>query len=189
MTSDGFVAGPNNELDWMVQTPDPELTADTVAFFDSFDEGFIGYPTGLGMIVYWGSVLKNPSASENERAIAKAVDKLHSILVSTREEKVVGDHAELLLAKDDEELLQAVNEIKGRPGRGLGLAGGVRTAQKFVRLGLIDSYVLMVHPVAIGTGKRLFTTRVDLDLVSAKTYPSGVMCIVYRPRHMNERGA
>jgi dihydrofolate reductase len=165
-----------------VQTPDRELTADTVAFFDAFDEGFLGYPTGIGMIAYWRNVLKNPSASENEQAIARAVNKLHPILVSNREEKLAIDNAELLVAKNDGELITAVARIKERPGRDLGLTAGIRTAQTFVRLGLIDEYIFMVHPITIGNGKRVFTTKVSLDLVSTKVYKSGIMRVCYKPR-------
>ncbi len=182
MTFDGFFAGPNGELDWMVQTPDPELTADSVAFFDSFDEGFIGYPTGMGMIAYWTNIQKNPSAAENEQAIAKAVNKLHPILVSNREEQLAIDNAELIVAKDDRELIQAVTRIKERPGRDLGLTAGIRTAQNFVRLGLIDAYLFLVHPVTIGNGKRVFTSKASLELINTKTYRSGVMRVCYKPR-------
>ncbi len=182
MTFDGFFAGPNGELDWMVQTPDPELTADIVSLFDAFDEGFIGYPTGVGMIAYWENVPKNPSASDHEQAIARAVNKLHPILVSDREEKLTIDNAELLVAKDDSQLIKAVTKIKEQRGRDLGLPGGIRTAQKFVRLGLVDEYVFMVHPVTIGNGKRVFTGKTSLELVNAKTYKSGVMRVCYKPR-------
>jgi hypothetical protein len=63
-----------------------------------------------------------------------------------------------------------------------------RNAQTFVRLGLIDEYVLMVHPVAIGNRKRVFTGRVDLELISAKTYKSGVMSVGYRPFNIGMEG-
>ncbi|MCW2913389.1 MAG: hypothetical protein JWN52_1457 [Actinomycetia bacterium] len=43
-TIDGFVAGPDNQLDWMVQTPDQELNDDVVALFSRADSGFLGYP-------------------------------------------------------------------------------------------------------------------------------------------------
>jgi hypothetical protein len=56
MTLDGFFCGPGGELDWMSQAPDPELSSDTVSFFDRFDRGYIGYPTAAGMIPYWLNV-------------------------------------------------------------------------------------------------------------------------------------
>lgn len=181
MTCDGYFAGPHGELDWMSQTPDQELTDDVVAYFQGIDRGFIGYPTASGMIPYWLNVANNPSASEGERAIAQAVNSLHPFVVSRQEEKIEWEHAELLVVKSDTELVEAVKKIKQQPGKNLGVPGGIRTAQTFVRLGLIDEYVLMVHPVAIGNGQRIFTNRVNLELVSTKTYKSGVTRVCYRP--------
>jgi len=182
MTFDGFFSGPHGELDWMEQTPDQELNDDMVALLEGFDSGFIGYPTASGMIPYWLNVAKNPSASKGERAIAQAVNTLHGIILSKKEEKLAWDNAELLLVKSDTDLIEAVTKFKRQPGKDLGVPGGIRTAQTFVRLGLIDEYVLMVHPVAIGNGQRVFTDRVNLELVSARTYQSGVMRVCYRPR-------
>ena len=181
MTCDGYFAGPHSELDWMSQTPDQELTDDVVAYFQGIDRGFIGYPTASGMIPYWLNVANNPSASEGERAIAQAVNSLHPFVVSRQEEKIEWEHAELLVVKSDTELVEAVKKIKRQPGKNLGVPGGIRTAQTFVRLGLLDEYVLMVHPVAIGNGQRIFTNRVNLELVSTKTYKSGVTRVCYRP--------
>jgi dihydrofolate reductase len=182
MTLDGFFAGPHGELDWMVQTPDDQLTDDIVALFEGFESGFIGYPTASGMIPYWLNVAQNPSASREERAIAQVVNRLHPIIVSKQEEQLEWENAELLVVKSDQELVEAVQKIKQKPGRDLGVPGGIRTAQTFVRLGLIDEYVLMVHPVAIGNGQRVFTGRVNFELVDRKTYRSGVLRVCYRPR-------
>jgi dihydrofolate reductase len=181
MTFDGFFSGPNGELDWMVQVPDQELNDDIAVLIKSFDAGFIGYPTACGMIPYWANAAKNPSASKGELAIADAVNKAHSIIVSNREEKLDWDNTELLLVKSDNDLVEAVANFKRQPGKDLSVPGGIRTAQMFVRLGLIDEYVLTVHPVAIGNGKSVFTSRVNLELVSTKTYKSGVMRVCYRP--------
>jgi len=182
MTCDGFFSGPHGELDWMEQTPDQELIDDIVALLEGFESGFIGYPTASGMIPYWSNVAQNPSASKGERAIAQAVNTLHGIILSNKEEKLAWDNSELLLVKSDTDLVEAVTKFKRQPGKDLGVPGGIRTAQTFVRLGLIDEYVLMVHPVAIGNGKRVFTDRVNLELVNARTYQSGVMRVCYRPR-------
>ncbi|HZR41608.1 MAG TPA: dihydrofolate reductase family protein [Ktedonobacteraceae bacterium] len=180
MTLDGFFAGPNGELDWMSRTPDQELNDDIVAFFQGIDRGFIGYPTASGMIPYWLSVANNPSASKAERAIAQVVNNLHPFILSNREEQLKWENAELLVVKSDQDLVEVVKRMKQEPGKDLGVPGGIRTSQTFVRLGLIDEYVLIVHPVVIGNGQRVFTDRVNLELVSAKTYASGVMRVCYR---------
>ena len=153
MTFDGFVAGPNNELDWMVPTRDQELHHDAVAFLKGFNAGFIGYPTALGMIAYWSNAAQNPAASQDEHEIAEVVNKMHPIIVSTREEKLELGNAELLVAKDDNALVEAVTQRKREHRGDLGLPGGVRTAQKFTRLGLVAEFMLEVHPVAIGHGQ------------------------------------
>jgi len=182
MTLDGFFCGPNGELDWMSQAPDQELNDDIVAFFQGIEQGFIGYPTASGMIPYWLGVAQNPAASKEGRAIAQAVNTLHPFILSNREEKLTWENTELLVVKSDDDLVEAVQKIKQRPGKDLGVPGGIRTAQTFVRLGLIDECVLMVHPVAIGKGQSVFTNKVNLELVSVKTYTSGVMRVHYRLR-------
>ena len=71
---------------------------------------------------------------------------------------------------------------KEKPGKDLGVPGGIRTAQTLVRLGLVDEYVLTVHPVALGVGQRIFADKTGLELIDAKTYRSGVTRARYRPR-------
>ena len=181
MSLDGFFSGPGGELDWMAQAPDPEFSRDNVSFFDRFDRGFIGYPTASGMLPYWLNVASNPQAPADQRALAEAVNRLHPILVSDREEPVPWQNAELLVVHDDDQLASAVRREKEKPGKDLGVPGGIRTAQTLVRLGLVDEYVLTVHPVAIGSGKRIFTGKTGLKLIDAKTYRSGVTRARYQP--------
>jgi dihydrofolate reductase len=179
MTFDGFFAGPHGELDWISQTPDKELTDDLVDQIHGIEAGFIGFPTAQVMVPYWQKADQNPSASPHESAVAKAVNNLHKIVISNRQEKLDWDNAELLVAKNDKDLVQAVNAIKQRPGKDLGVPGGVRTAQAFARLGLADEYVIFVHPVVTGDGQRVFTMRTNLKLINVKSFKSGVVRIVY----------
>lgn len=181
MSLDGFFCGPDGELDWMTQAPDPEFSRDNAAFFDRFDRGFIGYPTASGMLPFWLSVASDPQASPDERAFAAMLNRLHGILISDRPEPVPWPNAELLVVRDDEHLADAVREEKAKPGKDLGVPGGIRTAQTFVRLGLVDEYVLTVHPVALGRGQRVFTGQAGLELMDAKAYRSGVIRARYRP--------
>ncbi len=183
MSFDGFVAGPNNELDWMAESvPDPQLNLDIIGLMNSADTGLMGYPTAVGMIPYWANVLKDPKASKAEHDLAEAIGKIHGIVISKKVEIADWDNAELLVARDDGELVDAITKLKQRPGKDIGIPGGVRTGQTFIRLGLVDEYDLVVHPVAIGNGKRLFTTKVDLELVSEKTYKSGIKRFRFHPR-------
>lgn len=181
-TLDGFIAGPGNELDWMTGTPDQALNEDIVALLQASDAGFLGYPVAQGMIPYWESVAADTSASPASRDFAAAVNRLHRIVISNQPADLPWDNAELVVAHDDDDLVAAITEFKQQPGSDLGVAGGVRTAQRFARLGLIDEYVLQVHPIAIGAGKPLFTQKAELQLISAKTYDSGVIRLRYNAR-------
>lgn len=181
-TADGFIAGPNNELDWMLGASDQELNDDIVALLRASDAGFLGYPVAQGMIPYWEGAAADPSASSATRDLATAINGLHRIVLSSKPVDLPWDNCELVVARDDDDLIAAVTEIKRQPGRDIGVPGGVRTAQRFARLGLIDEYVLQVHPIAIGVGQPLFTQRTQLRLASVKTYDCGVMRTRYQPR-------
>jgi dihydrofolate reductase len=187
-TLDGFIAGPGDELDWMVSTPDRALNDDIVALLQASDAGFLGYPVAQGMIPFWQSVAADPSASAAGRDIAAAVNRLHRIIISNQPVDLPWGNSELVLARTDDQLVAAVTGFKRQPGRDLGVPGGVRTAQRFARLGLIDEYVLQVHPIALGAGKPLFTQKTELQLISAKTYDSGVMRLRYQARRHKPAG-
>lgn len=185
MTCDGFF-----DLDWMAGSyvvQDQELIDDTTAQITAGDVAmresggaFVGYSFYRGMVPFWSSLENNPQTSERERALAQSVNNSRRIVISRTEEQLEGKNSELLVAKNDQELFQAVIRLKQQEGADFAVIGGVRTARAFVRLGLIDEYVLTVHPVAVGKGERVFTGRVNLGLISAKTYRSGVMRVCYR---------
>lgn len=100
----------------------------------------------------------DPDASEASRDIADSVSRTHTYLISRSPHNWV-PNAEVVVALDDATLTAAVTAIKQGPGRDLGLPGGVGTARSFVRLGLIDEYVLLIEPIALGAGQRLFGER------------------------------
>ena len=129
-----------------------------------------------------GPVAADPSASPAARDLAAAVNGLRRIIISNQPVDLPWDNSELVVARSDDDLIAAVTAIKRRPGRDLGVPGGVRTAQRFARLGLIDEYILRVHPVAIGSGQPLFTQKTELQLIGAKAYDSGVMRLRYQTR-------
>lgn len=181
MSLDGFVAGPRGELDWMSAAHDAELTADIVALMGGVDEAFMGYPTAEGMIRYWADVAQDPEASQASRDIAHAVSDTHTFAISRTPEQIDVPNAEVVVAPDDAWLAAAVTAIKQRPGRDIGLPGGVRTARTFARLDLIDQYVLLIEPIAISTGQRLFDQRTALDLVEVKAYECGIVRLIYQP--------
>jgi dihydrofolate reductase len=166
----------------MTTAHDAELTADIVATLRRADPALMGYPTAEGMIRYWADVAGAPAASQASRDIAAAVSRTHVYVISRSPAQLGVPNAEVVVAPDDATLAAEVAAIKRRPGRDLGLPGGVRTAQTFARLGLIDEYVLLIEPVALGTGQRLFTGHTDLVRTGVKAYECGVTRLTCRPK-------
>ena len=75
-----------------------------------------------------------------------------------------------------------VNEIKSQPGKDIWLYGGAEIITTFINMGLVDSYLLAVHPVILGAGKPLFSNiqhRVGLSLDGITSSKSGVVLLEY----------
>lgn len=83
-TLDGFIAGPNDKLDWVLSAPGQDLNDDIIALPRASDGGFLGYPVAQGMIPYWETVAADPSASPASRDLAAAVNRLRRIIISNQ---------------------------------------------------------------------------------------------------------
>ena len=78
------------------------------------------------------------------------------------------------------DIANKVRELKSKPGKNIWLYGGANLITTFINLGLIDKYLLAVHPIILGGGKPLFSNiknRVGLILNSVVTSRSGVMLV------------
>lgn len=83
-----------------------------------------------------------------------------------------------------DELVARVTQLKQQPGKDLLVIGSGELAGALMRHDLVDEYRLLVHPLALGSGKRLFeglTGRVDLELLDTRATPAGVVMLTYRP--------
>jgi dihydrofolate reductase len=81
-------------------------------------------------------------------------------------------------------LVQAVTELKQQPGKDISVAGSVSLVQSLLQNDLLDELMLMIHPVVVGKGKRLFTDGNDLkrlELVSSKASRTGTLIVTYQP--------
>jgi dihydrofolate reductase len=82
------------------------------------------------------------------------------------------------------DLADEVARLKAEPGKDILAHGGARFAQSLTRLGLVDEYWLLVHPVALGAGLPMFKDLpkpVDLKLISVKAFAGGTVAKAYRP--------
>ena len=83
-----------------------------------------------------------------------------------------------------ENFAQGISELKGQPGKDITVIGSGVLVRWLLREGLLDELRLMVHPLILGGGKRLFESGEGgrgLELVDSKTFGTGVVSLAYRP--------
>lgn len=180
-TFDGFLSGPRNELDWFKPGEDDGMNRDILRLLSAADSLMVGYPTGPGMMAYWKEVGEKKVGPKWMLDVAHAMDGKHVFVISNEAENLEMEDAEVVLAKNDKGLASGIKKLKESKGGNICVLGGVRTAQNLSRLGLVDEYVLMVHPVAIARGKPLFVSKMKLKLVHCKPYKSGAVQMCYHP--------
>jgi dihydrofolate reductase len=178
MSLDGFVAGPNDEMDWIDN--DPVMGDAHFALAEGADSAIIGHTVYRGMAQFWPETAANPDAPNNEAKFGRLMNDMHKVVVSTKAEELTWSNSEQLLVAGDEDLVGQIDALKREPGGYLLLYGGVQTAQTFVANGLVDEYRLDLCPVVLGSGRALFRTRTKLNFVSATPYESGAMMVTYR---------
>ena len=81
---------------------------------------------------------------------------------------------------DSGDLADGIARLRAEPGKDILVHGGAGFAQSLSRERLIDEYRLIVHPIALGAGRPLFGGPVDLELVSARSFPKGAAGLLYR---------
>jgi len=171
LSADGFVAGPNGELDWIFASMDEACSAWIVDGLWQASVHLMGRVTYHDMAAYW------PTSNEPFAAPMNEIPKF--VFSRTLEEAPWGD---TMIVRGD--LADEINRLKQLPGRELLAHGGARFARSLVALGLVDEYRLVVHPVVLGKGLALFDgieAPRDLVLVGATPFPSGAVAMVYRP--------
>lgn len=175
---DGFAAGPNGELDWIPY--DEEMIGYADEIVSTVGSPVYGRVTYQMMEGYWPTVLENPSgSSKHEIDHANWIENVDKIVISNSLEKVEWNRTRLI----KENIAEEIAELKQQPGKDLVIFGSPGLAQTFIQLDLIDEYRLTLCPVVLGSGIRLFRDNPDminLKLLSARTYRSGVIALHYQ---------
>jgi dihydrofolate reductase len=149
----------------------------------SIAEGFAAYDALLmGRVLYeeWAAFWPNQDPEENP--IAAQMNSLTKYVVSTTLAEPLEWNNSKLIRGD--ELAEKIAELKQQPGKDIVVSGSDTLVRSLLRYGLLDELQLMVHPVVVGPGKRLFEEveeQVTLELADSRTFATGVVYLTYRP--------
>lgn len=173
---DGFVAGPQGQLDWMTGSWDEALLARVNDLTDSSDLILLGRKMTPDFVNYWEHVV-NTQPDSPEFPFAQKMVGMQKVVFS----KTVGTMAGKNLRVEQGDLVAAVQELKNQPGKDILVYGGAGFVSSLILNNLIDEYHLFVNPVALGEGLSIFSGRKSFRLQDSTVYGNGVVVNTYLP--------
>jgi dihydrofolate reductase len=203
MTLDGFVGGPNGEIDWIFKTSSEDGKAWTVDRISQAGAHLMGRKTFTDMAAYWPNSSEVFAAPMNE--IPKIVfsekgfhpaekgESTTALKDAVRLNRADGGNVVSTLPSSAKswaeprvvtgDLAEGVRKLKSETGKDLLAHGGATFAQNLVQTGLIDEFWFVIHPVALGQGLGLFANLkrpTYLKLIETKSFSAGTVAHVYR---------
>jgi dihydrofolate reductase len=155
---------------------------ETVEYFTDLMRGvdliIYGRKTYQLMVPYWPDVAKKKSGSKAENEFAQTFDAIDKVVCSRSLDSFEGNPGVIR-----ENLAENILQLKQAPGKNISI-GGVSLPSELIRLGLVDEYYFLVHPVLVGRGRRLLEGSglldpLNLKLADAKTLKSGCIALHY----------
>jgi dihydrofolate reductase len=164
---DGYIAPPDGSPDWATAGRCPDGASWTLETVSNASTHLIGAATYTEWAEFW------PNAPG---PFAKPMNDIPKVVFSNSLKSA--GWAETTIAAGD--LTEAVMRLKQKQTSGYLLAqGGVRFARSLVETGLIDEYRLVIHPVVLGAGERLFTAPLTLEPISTTAFSGGTVAHVF----------
>jgi dihydrofolate reductase len=168
---DGVMEAPE---EWAFSYSNEEMEQENAAGMAASDAMLLGRVTYEGLAAFW----------PNQPAGTPMVDYINSVrkyIVSGTLEEPLGWNNSTLI--EGNEFAEEVAELKRQPGKDITIIGSGALVRSLLKDGLLDELRLMVHPLVLGGGKRLFEDgdHKPLELVDSRTFASGVVSLAYRP--------
>jgi dihydrofolate reductase len=176
MSLDGFVAGPNGELDWA--KVDEELFNHVGERISGGDTALYGRVTYQLMESYWPTAADQPGATRHDIEHSKWYAKVRKVVLS---KTMNGDgltNTEIISGN----LSDRINELKQQGDKEILLFGSPTATHSLIQQNLIDGYWIFLNPIVLGQGIPLFTDikdKIKLKLQDARQFTSGVMELNY----------
>lgn len=174
VSQDGFIEGPNGELDWLIFKED---TAYAMKFLKRFDTIFYGR---LAYEKFGLPCQFEYECSDAERELNGIINQMRKYVFTRTFTHVPGNGMVLR-----EHVRADVERIRDEIGKDIWLCGGANIIESLRQMDLIDEYVLSVQPVTLGAGKPLFQespVQMGLMLIKSESLKSGIVKLSYRPK-------
>ncbi|MET4920937.1 dihydrofolate reductase family protein [Streptomyces sp. PSRA5] len=177
LTLDGYIAAPDGDIGWGV--PSDELFQFWSDQLQATDVTLYGRKLWLTMSSHWPTGDQQPDATPAEIGFARRWRDMSKVVFSST---VAEDDWNTRLVTGD--AVAEITRLKAEDGGPMDI-GGATLAGAAMRAGLIDEYVIAVHPVLVGGGTPFFAALdnwVNLNLVETRTLPGGVILTRYETR-------
>ena len=173
---DGFVAGPNGEMDWI--NLDEGMFDFVATMTAQADTALYGRVTYEMMQSYWPTAGEQPNASKHDKEHSTWYNHVSKVVLSKTMQET-GLHNTIVIG---DQLSDNINKLKQQPGKNILIFGSPRASQSLLNEGLIDEFWLFVNPIILGQGMPLFkdiTGTTKLKLAESKTFACGVIALHY----------
>jgi dihydrofolate reductase len=167
---DGVVEAPEN---WPMPYFSDEMGEVVGSNMAAADTMLLGRRTYQEFAAFW------PNQPSDEQ-FADQINSIPKLVASTTLDRVDWQNSTLIRGNVAEELAK----LKEQPGKDINVTGSVTLVQSLLRDDLLDELGLLVHPIVVGTGKRLFepgSGQIPLTLVDSQTFSTGVVSLTYQP--------
>jgi len=179
VTLDGFMAGPDSELDWHFNYWNEEMAETATEQLSKVDTILLGRITYAAMSQYWPYQMNNLAFPRRDIAFADMMNSYKKIVFSKTIRRASWNNSKLIKGN----LAQEVELIKSERGRDIIVFGSGSIVSELIQANLIDEYQLWVHPIYLGDGKPLFENNtISLKLLYKKELSSGVTIYFYTPK-------
>ena len=179
ITLDGFMSGPDCELDWHFQRWTKDMADSLYMQLTNADTIVLGRKTYTAMASYWPAKTRDMCFPREDIAFADLMNN-HTKLVFSKTLKTV-EWNNSILVNDD--VVRELSRLKKSSGKNLVIYGSGQIVQSLMKSGLVDEYQLWIHPVVLGAGKPLFPhtdQKINMKLCYTKSFSSGVIILHYK---------
>ncbi len=173
---DGFVAGPNGEMNWI--KVDEEIFDFVATMTAQADTALYGRVTYEMMEGYWPKAGGQPNASKHDIEHSNWYNSVSKIVLSRTLEETGLRNTKVIRDR----LSDKINPLKQEDGKNILIFGSPGASQSLLNQGLIDEFWLFVNPIILGQGMPLFkdvTGTTQLRLAESKTFACGVIALHY----------